>query len=162
MSFSIEILSAQEMGVLGEALGKDLNRPAIVLLHGEMGAGKTRFVQGMAKALNVQRLVTSPTFLTVKEYPTPDGKFIHCDLYRVFTEHYLEEVGVLDELERGAIVAVEWPRFQTIDLEVMLVDVQIQKGDVETSRLVVLDSVGSECQLSNVSIFSNTRSRASK
>ncbi len=161
MSISLEVLSEKGMVALGAALGDDLTRPSLVLLRGDMGTGKTRFVQGLAKTLNVDNRVTSPTFLTVKEYPTPKGKFIHCDLYRVSSEHYLEEVGVLDDLEQGAIVAIEWPGNYIVDMEIMVVEVEIRKGKTDASRWVTLEVCGSERPLSSVYRYSKSFSKAS-
>ncbi len=161
MSVSLEIFSEEEMVALGEALGSDLTRPSVVLLTGEMGVGKTRLVQGLAKTLNVDKRVTSPTFLTVKEYPTPKGKFIHCDLYRVSTDDYLEEVGVLDELEQGAIVAIEWPRNYKVDMEIMFVEVEIRRGRTGTSRWVSMEAFRNERPLSSVKRYSKSAKTAS-
>ncbi len=84
---------------------------AIVLLSGPLGAGKTRFVKGLAAGLGVPReRVQSPTFVLAQELPLPDGRaLVHVDCYRIASEAELEGAGLLDWLAPGALVVVEWP-----------------------------------------------------
>jgi tRNA threonylcarbamoyl adenosine modification protein YjeE len=81
----------------------------VVALHGDLGAGKTSFVQGLCFALGLHRPVTSPTFTLSTEYPTPRFKFVHMDLYRLSGPDDLLAIGFPEYLETGAVVAVEWP-----------------------------------------------------
>ena len=88
----------------------ELLRPGMVVaLHGDLGAGKTTFVQGLCFALGVHRPVTSPTFTLSTEYPTPRFKLVHMDLYRLSGPDDLFAIGYPEYLETGAVVAVEWP-----------------------------------------------------
>lgn len=101
--------SAEAMLALGERLGSVLEPGDLVLLTGELGAGKTTLTQGIAKGLGIERAVTSPTFVTVKPYLlVGGGEFFHVDLYRVEDPDYLSDQGILEELEDGARVVVEW------------------------------------------------------
>lgn len=85
-------------------------RPGMVIaLHGDLGAGKTTFVQGLGFALGLHRPVTSPTFTLSTEYPTRRFKFVHMDLYRLSGPDDLLTIGFPEYLETGAVVAVEWP-----------------------------------------------------
>jgi tRNA threonylcarbamoyladenosine biosynthesis protein TsaE len=87
-----------------------LPRGGVVALQGELGAGKTTFVQGLARALGVARPVTSPTFTLVGEYAAgQDRLLVHMDLYRLRSPDDLLAIGFAEYLERGAIVAIEWP-----------------------------------------------------
>jgi tRNA threonylcarbamoyladenosine biosynthesis protein TsaE len=93
------------------ALGRSLCGEGLVLsLVGELGAGKTAFVQGLAVGLGVEGVrVASPTFVIASEYETAAGpRLVHVDLYRVESVAALEDVGFLDMLGPGAVVAVEW------------------------------------------------------
>ncbi|MCB1071364.1 MAG: tRNA (adenosine(37)-N6)-threonylcarbamoyltransferase complex ATPase subunit type 1 TsaE, partial [Kiritimatiellae bacterium] len=81
---------------------------AVVALHGELGAGKTCFVQGMAAGLGIDGPVTSPTFTLLHEYGEP-VRLIHMDAYRLSGPEEAEDLGFEEWLERGAILAVEWP-----------------------------------------------------
>ena len=94
---------------LGLRIGRALAPSTILLLDGELGAGKTTVTRGIARGLGVEGEVTSPTFLTLKVYATSLGvPLLHVDLYRVAAEAYLEEQGILDEVDEGAIAVVEW------------------------------------------------------
>lgn len=87
-----------------------LLKPGTVLaLWGDLGAGKTTFVQGLGFALGVKRPVTSPTFTLSTEYATPRFKLVHMDLYRLNGPDDLLTIGFPEYLETGAVVAVEWP-----------------------------------------------------
>ena len=76
---------------------------AVVLLYGEMGAGKTHFVKGMAMGLGISGLVNSPTFALVNDY----GGLYHFDLFRIKTLDDLEAIGFYDYIENG-VLAIEW------------------------------------------------------
>ena len=84
-------------------------RGAVIALHGDLGAGKTTFVQALAAALGVNRPVTSPTFTLVGEYPLPGGgRLVHADLYRLKPGTDLESIGFDEYLNSDDIVAIEW------------------------------------------------------
>ena len=85
---------------LVEGLSKD---SAVILMYGEMGAGKTHFVKGIAQGLGVTENVTSPTFALVNEYP---GLY-HFDLFRIHSEDDLYAIGFYDYIGKG-IIAIEW------------------------------------------------------
>ncbi|HKA15141.1 MAG TPA: tRNA (adenosine(37)-N6)-threonylcarbamoyltransferase complex ATPase subunit type 1 TsaE [Myxococcota bacterium] len=84
---------------------------AVVLLSGPLGAGKTRFVKGLAAGLGASpERVQSPTFVVAHELPLPDGRaLVHIDCYRIAGEAELESAGLLDWLAPHALVVVEWP-----------------------------------------------------
>ncbi len=92
-----------------------------LLLIGDLGAGKTTFVQALAKVYGISRTVTSPTFTLANEYRLPEGgKLVHFDLYRLASAEGLYDLGLEDALEAGARLVIEWPeRAQSVlDLEV--------------------------------------------
>jgi tRNA threonylcarbamoyladenosine biosynthesis protein TsaE len=105
---TLEVATAQAMADLGQRLGSILGPGDLVCLIGELGAGKTTLTQGIAAGLGIERPVTSPTFVTIKPYARPGGDLYHVDLYRVNDPLYLDEQGVLQELDRGALAIVEW------------------------------------------------------
>ena len=104
-SIATRTASAEETERLGETLAPSLRAGDVVVLRGPLGAGKTRFVAGLARGLAPGARVRSPTFTLVSEYP---GRIVlaHLDLYRVEPAD-VEALGLDDVLERGAVV-VEW------------------------------------------------------
>lgn len=93
---------------LGERLARSLPEGgAVVALYGELGAGKTAFVRGMARGLGVADRVVSPTFTIVNEYSGRRDLF-HFDMYRLGGAEELFDIGWEDYLERGGVCAVEW------------------------------------------------------
>ena len=119
--------SAEETIALGRKLAPQLSPPKIVLLRGDLGAGKTTLVKGIAEAFNAasQEDVTSPTFTLVHEYRGPETNVFHIDLYRVDTPRQLETLGVDDLRDANSILLIEWgekfPRFvRERDVEISL------------------------------------------
>lgn len=96
---------------IAHTIAEILAAPRLVVLRGELGAGKTTLVKGWVAALQAgaEEDVTSPTFTLVHEYPGPRVKVYHLDLYRLETERELATLG-LDEMaaDPGALVLVEW------------------------------------------------------
>ena len=99
--------SEEETLLAAEKLARELRAGDIILYEGEMGAGKTAFTKGIARYLEVDDEVTSPTFALVHEY---DGKIplFHFDLYRINSYDDLYAIGFFDYLDRGGIIAAEW------------------------------------------------------
>ena len=109
------------MQVLGERVGQAVRAGDIVLLRGELGAGKTTWTQGLARALHVRGPVTSPTFVLQIEHLDAHLPLLHLDAYRLEGEgdHALQDAGVFDFLAReDAVRVVEWPQMiqKAIDL----------------------------------------------
>ena len=92
---------------LGERLARQLPDGAVVALYGDLGAGKTAFVRGMARGMGLRCRVSSPTFTIVNEY-LGERELIHFDMYRLSGADELFEIGWEDYLARGAVCAVEW------------------------------------------------------
>ena len=103
--------SEKETEALGAALARELVPGSIVLLCGDLGAGKTVFSRGFARGLGVTEPVSSPTYTIVQEYELPTGnRLYHMDLYRITDERAALGFGVDEFLsEPGAFSLVEWP-----------------------------------------------------
>jgi tRNA threonylcarbamoyladenosine biosynthesis protein TsaE len=104
----VRVATAAEMQALGERLGRALRAGDVVSLVGPLGAGKTTFVQGLARGAGVpaDRHVASPTFALVNEHPGRVS-LVHADLYRINDRAELLELGLDDAFDRAA-VAIEW------------------------------------------------------
>jgi tRNA threonylcarbamoyladenosine biosynthesis protein TsaE len=102
--------SAEETIALGRKLASILVPPKLVLLRGELGAGKTTLVKGMAEGFHAASPddVTSPTFTLVHEYRGPKANIYHIDLYRVDTARQLETLGLDDLFATNSILLIEW------------------------------------------------------
>ena len=98
--------SAAETETIGEHLGKRLETGDVVLLTGELGAGKTTFVRGVTRGAGSAAPVASPTFQLVRVYPGP-VQLAHVDLYRVEELSELADLGLEELAEQGAVV-IEW------------------------------------------------------
>ncbi|MFA5839504.1 MAG: tRNA (adenosine(37)-N6)-threonylcarbamoyltransferase complex ATPase subunit type 1 TsaE [Candidatus Margulisiibacteriota bacterium] len=99
--------SAEETIAFGKAIGKVLKPNAIIALEGQLGAGKTTLVQGIAEGLGVSDYITSPTFIIINEYK---GRFplYHFDLYRLENINAIEELGIEEYFNRGGVCVIEW------------------------------------------------------
>jgi tRNA threonylcarbamoyladenosine biosynthesis protein TsaE len=102
--------SADETIALGRTLAGMLAPPKLVLLRGDLGAGKTTLVKGIATAFQAasEEDVTSPTFTLIHEYRGPDVNLFHLDLYRIDTPRQLETLGIDDLISDNSVLLVEW------------------------------------------------------
>ena len=104
----VETKSESETSEAGESLARTLKPGDVVLLYGDLGAGKTAFVRGMAKGLGANpEDVSSPTFTIVQEYAAPAVTLYHVDLYRLEPAE-IDDLGLDDLVSGDGIVAIEW------------------------------------------------------
>jgi tRNA threonylcarbamoyladenosine biosynthesis protein TsaE len=110
MSSQVITHSAEETIAYGRSLAAELSPPLLVLLRGDLGAGKTTLVKGIAEGFGAARAedVTSPTFTLVHEYRGPRTTLYHVDLYRIDSERELETLGLDDLLGPDCILLIEW------------------------------------------------------
>ncbi len=132
--------SAEETIELGRQFARDLTPPKLVLLHGDLGAGKTTLTKGIAEAFQAasQDDVTSPTFTLIHEYRGPEVSVYHIDLYRIETQRELESLG-LEELinDERNIVLIEWgEKFPSL-VKAKDVEIRIERTGPESRRFVV-------------------------
>src|SRR5271167_3441421 len=127
MTREITTHSAEETIAFGRTLVELLTPPKLVLLRGDLGAGKTTLVKGIAAGFEAaeEEDVTSPTFTLVHEYRGPRANLYHIDLYRVDTPRELETLGLDDLRDGNSILLIEWgekfPRLQRErDVEIVL------------------------------------------
>lgn len=108
---SIICENADQTQDLARCIGKLINSNFSVALLGDLGAGKTTFVQGLAKGLGVPAsyYITSPTYNIINEYPAGILTFCHIDLYRLGDVEELEYIGFDDLTDEHHVIAVEWP-----------------------------------------------------
>ncbi len=102
--------SAEETTALGRTLAAEICAPKLILLRGNLGAGKTTLIKGIAAGFGAasEDEVTSPTFTLVHEYRGPTATLYHIDLYRVDTQRELETLGLDDLMTENSILLIEW------------------------------------------------------
>jgi tRNA threonylcarbamoyladenosine biosynthesis protein TsaE len=139
MKREITTQSPEETIAFGRTLTELLTPPKLVLLRGELGAGKTTLVKGIAAGFEAaeEEDVTSPTFTLVHEYRGPRANLYHIDLYRVDTPRELETLGLDDLRDDGSVLLIEWgEKFPQLlrerDLEISL------ERDGESGRRITI------------------------
>jgi tRNA threonylcarbamoyladenosine biosynthesis protein TsaE len=151
--------SAEDTRALGAALAKGLRPGDVVLLAGDLGAGKTTLAQGIGVGLGVADHVTSPTFTLVRSYPcpTPDESvagrgrgntptvrtFLHADLYRLENLAEVVDLAIAELVEDDAVAVVEWGDVAEPVLGVDAISVRLAEGRGEDERSVTISVAGS-------------------
>ena len=135
--------SPAETEALGEQWGRAAQRGWVFALSGELGAGKTQLVRGIARGLGVPGRVHSPTFTLVNEYSGGRLPLFHLDLYRLDTPEQIHGAGLDDYLQSDGVTVIEWAE-RMLDRETPLTKlrrVRIETVD-ETGRRIVYEDSG--------------------
>ena len=133
--------SPEETRALGERLAGAIGPGTVVAFTGDLGAGKTAFISGMARGLGIEERVTSPTFTIVNEYEGGRLPLFHFDMYRLGSADELFHIGWEDYLARGGVCAVEWSENVAEAIEDDAVRVDIARGEDENSRVIHIEGV---------------------
>jgi len=124
---------------LGETIGAAVTAGTILALYGELGSGKTSFVQGLGQGLGVpdDYYITSPSYTLINEYP---GRFLlfHIDLYRITNSIDIEDIGLYEILEDNEVVAIEWADRMEKDLPPNHVRMQFKIIDDKTRKISII------------------------
>ncbi|MGC1254002.1 MAG: tRNA (adenosine(37)-N6)-threonylcarbamoyltransferase complex ATPase subunit type 1 TsaE [Candidatus Acidiferrales bacterium] len=130
--------SSEETIEQGRQIGAVLKPPVLILLSGDLGAGKTTLTKGIAAGLGAAREddVTSPTFTLVHRYEG-STRVYHVDLYRIDGLHDLETLGLEDIFSENAIVIVEWPDRLKLRTGWPTVEIQLEHVAEETRRILI-------------------------
>lgn len=126
--------SPEETRGLGRSMGRHLEPGNLVCLYGELGAGKTTFIQGLAEGLGVEESPTSPSFTLIHEHHGR-APFYHLDLYRL-TAADLPDIGVDEVMDSKAVVAVEWADRLPEELRRDALHIEMSFADGETARRI--------------------------
>jgi tRNA threonylcarbamoyladenosine biosynthesis protein TsaE len=138
--------SPAETESLGEKFGRAAERGLVIALSGELGAGKTQLVKGIARGLGITERVHSPTFTLVNEYGGGRLKLFHLDLYRLETREEMLSSGVEEFLQPDGVAVIEWaerlkPEAGSRKSEKKWIFVKIEILD-ESERKIVYDDFG--------------------
>jgi tRNA threonylcarbamoyladenosine biosynthesis protein TsaE len=133
--------SPAETESLGESWGRVAQRGLVIGLTGDLGAGKTQLVKGIARGLDIATRVHSPTFTLVNEYDGGRLRLFHLDLYRLETPEQILSAGLLDYLQPDGVTVIEWAE--------RLFEVRSQKSEVRGGlprlRQVLIEIIG-QCE----------------
>lgn len=133
----VRSMSEAETVTAGERLGARLKAGDVVALFGDLGAGKTRFVRGICRALGVGRNVSSPTFTLLHEYHATGLAVYHFDFYRIASAAELTEIGFTEYLDRGdGVCLIEWAGRVEAFLPRGRYDVRMSAGAGPDERLI--------------------------
>ena len=130
--------SPEETEAVGAALAGRLEPGTVIAFTGDLGAGKTAFVRGLARGLGVQERVTSPTFTIVNEYEGGRLPLFHFDMYRLGSADELFDIGWEDYLARGGVCAVEWSENVADALDDDCLRVDIRRGGGDDQRIITI------------------------
>lgn len=140
MTKKVTLLSKEEVHTekIAETLASFLQAGDVITLTGDLGVGKTAFTKGLAKGLNINERVTSPTFTIVKEY---EGKLplYHMDVYRL--EHSDEDLGFDEYFYGNGVTVIEWAQFIEDFLPNEFLAITIERTG-ETSRELTFEAIG--------------------
>ena len=140
-TLAVRTRSSAETFSLAARVGTILRPGDVVALSGDLGAGKTLFAKGIARALGIDEEVVSPTFTLVREYEGP-VPLVHVDVYRLDRLQELHDVG-FDELVGGrSVMVVEWGERVSALLPVERLDISLAPGDDDDDRLVTFTPAG--------------------
>jgi tRNA threonylcarbamoyladenosine biosynthesis protein TsaE len=150
--------SSEETVARGREIAARLRPPLLVLLKGDLGAGKTTLTKGLISGLGAAREeeVTSPTFNLVHEFriPVPTGaapqadtrpsKIYHVDLYRIESFNDLESLGLEDALAERAIVIIEWPEHFTFRTDWPTVEIRLEHAGGDARKISISEPVADQ------------------
>ena len=141
--------SDKETEAVGEQFGRTVKDGTVVAMYGDLGAGKTAFVRGMARGMGITERVSSPTFTIVNEY-LGDRTLIHFDMYRLGSADELFDIGWEDYLIRGGVCAVEWSENVDDVLDEDTVRIDIRRGSSDDERRITITNAPCLSEKENV------------
>src|SRR5690242_21727164 len=132
--------SADETTELGRKLSTEIKPGSVVLLRGDLGAGKTTMVKGIAEGFHAAKAedVTSPTFTLIHEYRGPAVTLFHIDLYRIDTQRELDTLALDDLMSPQSILLIEWGEKFARFAKERDVEIAIEHGGDENRRITLL------------------------
>jgi tRNA threonylcarbamoyladenosine biosynthesis protein TsaE len=130
--------SADETRIIGENLGRCISSGILITLTGDLGSGKTAFVQGLAKGLEVSEkyYITSPTYTIINEYPGRIPLF-HVDLYRLSDGDDFENIGLYDIIHNQHVVAIEWAEKLAGETFPEMLCIALDIGNNDTRTIII-------------------------
>lgn len=142
----VEVTDAAETIAIGEKLAMSLQGGELILLDGDLGAGKTTFTKGLAKGLGITRNIKSPTFTLIREYSMGRLPLYHMDVYRL-EETGGADLGLEEYFNSSGVSVVEWSQFIQAELPSEYLLVQLKKDpDNDDKRTLIFEAHGKKYQ----------------
>jgi len=124
---------------LGRKIGTNLKPGTTIALYGDLGGGKTTFLQGLAQGLGIKEPILSPTFIISRDYSLKSGgRFYHFDWYRVDNEKQARALGIEDLFDNDNIVAIEWADRAPRILPQKRLDIYFKQGKKQNQRKIIV------------------------
>ncbi|MEG2687981.1 MAG: tRNA (adenosine(37)-N6)-threonylcarbamoyltransferase complex ATPase subunit type 1 TsaE [Clostridia bacterium] len=157
ISGEYECDGVEETYALASRIAKTLVGGEILLLNGDLGAGKTTFTKGLAKALGVTEEITSPTFTILNVYESGRVQLNHLDMYRIECEDDLVELGIEETIASGGVTVVEWNKLE--NLTGRIIDVKIETIGEQERKFTVCDSLDTKKKAKSDSLDKKKRTK---
>ena len=137
--------NSNETIALGERMADDLRPGDVVVLNGDLGAGKTTFTKGIAKGLGIKEIIKSPTFTIIHEYQDGRIPLYHMDAYRL-ENGGAEDLGLDEYFDGDGVSVVEWAQFAEDELPDEFLAITFKRTDDESKRILTFDPRGQHFQ----------------
>ena len=137
--------NSNETIALGERMAADLRPGDVVVLNGDLGAGKTTFTKGIAKGLGIKEIIKSPTFTIIHEYQDGRIPLYHMDAYRLENGE-AEDLGLDEYFDGDGVSVVEWAQFAEDELPDEFLAITFKRTDDESKRILTFDPRGQHFQ----------------
>lgn len=141
-------VSPEETAEIAGAIAKNLPPGTVICLNGDLGAGKTLFVQNLARALGIKGEVTSPTFNLMNIYNDGQMPVVHFDLYRLESDAELDDIGFYEYSDvPDGLVVIEWAEKFPDNMPEDYLAVTLERGEQETERHLIFSAAGRAVEL---------------
>ena len=121
--------NARDTQNIAKNLAKTLSGGEVILLNGDLGAGKTTFTKGLVKGLGGKKTVVSPTFTIMHSYDDTRIPVYHFDMYRIADEDELYELGLEEYLYENGVAVIEWNKFSRLPEKTVTVNIVLKGGN---------------------------------
>lgn len=145
----LAVNTVEETQALAAKLAANVQPGDTILLNGDLGAGKTTFTQGFARALGIRRPLKSPTFTLVREYQTENFPLYHLDVYRLGEEGGAEELGLAEYFGGEGVALIEWSEFIQSELPTDVLTIDLDRVASDTTgdqRTITVSANGPRSQ----------------
>ncbi|SJZ88954.1 tRNA threonylcarbamoyladenosine biosynthesis protein TsaE [Pilibacter termitis] len=149
------VKNENETLAFAKLVGKLVSPQTVLILTGDLGAGKTTFTKGLAEGLGISQMIKSPTYTIIREYTTGRLPLYHMDIYRV--ENGVEDLGIEEYFENNGVCVVEWGEMLGEEMPEDYLEIILKKTPSEQQREITLKPVGQRSKILNEKIMQEKR-----